>query len=761
MGVRSIEIAAEGLKKLTEEYTTLLKKFDKNVNDRMQLLQIEMELVEKTQKKFDKPIDYVLQTGMVASSIFVGPLGLVIGQLVLQGYRTTKSNGDLRQITFNSFIAAANSEAANFMLKYSANESEKFKSLVASYSNGTTIENFLVPPSGAKPKPSSMSKKTYKSDISFTNKNDITLMVLKSANRDMACRIFALKDILDNRNSREKYKKVTCYYGLSMIAKSMNVRGNHLGLKSREIIKLFYSGVISQSTEDAYSVKYQENIDSKDEQEVIQLLQQPDNDIHKAAISSRKNLLNRFSSQVAGSEIFARTTDYQRVYDTFPLENDVSKWARIDYKNQNKSLYYFYKHGQSADGALDFRKLHQISSEKFFELLDTKILVRAYFNDYCDYFEKKIAGSLKKELSEYMPDKPETIKNNWKSISKNKSRVKDIIIINFLVSIPQILLGAPLVSQLIKDHKGDEPTKNVQQIEVERVYGAIINGVWSACSSHKHLRQDFTNRRIWDRVSPFIDQIEDIMFMPFISISPILANLEETHKDQLEELGINNEYIVNNSDQAYNRKVELSNCLDEIDYNKLSPFIKATTPGVEKRVNVHRLERNSNMYEGNLFDFDWYANPVTLENDKTLSANYIHYKLLEKVKAYILKKEGINSFKTPDFINSLPKKADKYSYTQNEANDAKQGLIQHYQNKGIAADKYSEQGYLKNAIDKVDSQNRIVADHGDLHISGELDNLFLQQKFSIDALQLNKASQAQVLKNMHKTMVALAAIVSK
>lgn len=799
MGIRSIETAAEGLNKLTEEYTNLLNKFDKNINDRMQLLQIHMELVEKSQKKFDQPIDFMLQAGMIASAFFVGPLGLAIGQAVLQGYRIAKSDGNWKQKTVNSLIAAAKSEAAQYILNYTTsktttlpdgsenvsnwrsyspqllskigvlpdsdkvryeemNTMQQIAVYGGSYSAGTTVDSFLsTVPSGTGLEQVGSSKENYKSNFSVSGEDEITLAILKSASRDMSWRIFRLKDVL---GSRENYKKITYYFALSMATQNINIRSSHLGLKSREIIKMFYTGALSQSTEDKYLGKRNEIRATHDENYVLDLLKQNNNEIHQAAKTSRKNLLNFYKSQVTDSEIFARSTDYQRVYETFALENDVPNWARIDYKNQSNSLYYFYKHAEPVNEESGFKELHQINSENFFKLLDSKILVRAYFDDYSDFYQKKIAGSLKRKLHDYMPARPIEIQKHWKSIGNNQSRVKDIIIIYFLISIPQILLGAPLVSQLIIDHKNDDKLKDIQNIQIERVFASIFNGVWAACSFHKQTRSSYTNNQIWNRVSPFIDQISDLLFTPFCSIKSITPGIENPNKEQLDALGISNKYIVDNT-QGYKRKDILLAQLDNIKFEKLNSFIKATTPGVERRENVSKFERKNSMYEGDLFNFDDngiidQVDMTIIGNRQTLKAKYIFKKLLARIKKYINDKDEVKSLADLNFINRLPTKDNKYSYTK-DADRNRDKLIAYYGEKGISTNKFSNGGYLESAIGKVDSKKQIIPDHSNINIPTEVENLFLQQKFSIEALQMNKATQEEVLKNMHKTMVALGA----
>lgn len=440
MAIQKLQDQSKTLADLIVVYTSLAKRYAADIDKQSDQDLLRMKIEEKRQHRFDGGIDIVLGMATVAATFFGGPLGYAIATSITSVYKASQIDGSFKDKVANTLLVATTSQLSSYIQSKTINSDILNFSMRTTYDKktGHYVNNYN--PSNAATSQykaqnavnsflSTMIKKgdqkaiqatTVKEKVSYLEayQNLYAEYALEQAILMITVRIVQLENILDNQASYQSHLR---YSSLANLVSGVQIASRHLGSSIRDVYKRFYT----------------------DQDQLSHM-----SDDRQGSLTIRNELLTK----VTNSEVFAKDTDYGRAYKRIELLQQ-QRDTQVDF-----TVYAMGEHRLA------------LNREAFFNLIDTRILLWSYFNDYCQYFDKKLGRDVKEYFKQSLPDR---CQGHWSDTFNNAYRMRDLSMIYLLKSTPELILGESLYGKSLMGG-------NIK-LQVNDYLSALYVAISSAC----------------------------------------------------------------------------------------------------------------------------------------------------------------------------------------------------------------------------------------------------------------------------------------
>lgn len=731
MTIQRLQDQSKALTEVITLFSKEAKVYAQDVDNLASQYYLRMTLEEKRQHRFDGAVDVVMGMATVAATFFGGPLGYAIATSVTSIYKASQVDGSLKERVANTLLVAVTSNLTNYIAAKTISADIRGFSMTdpmtgkknydptnelytARYKAQNCLNEFLntMVKSGDR---GAIESKTVEEKIDYLQRNQdrYAEYALNQAILMVSLRLYHLKSITKGVN----YKTNLLYISLANLVAAVQPADRHLGTKTREVYNRFYAD--------------KDKLGNMTQEEVKQV---------------RQELLNK----VIHSEVMARDTSYNRKY---------KKLNFTDRGLQSESLESYPVYTSNQAGQAE----HTITREQFFKVIDTKVTLWAYFDDYNSYFNKKLGAEVKREIVKIIPN---NYQKHWKETFGNDLRVRDLAMVYLIKVIPEFLLNEPIFSSsLTGDNLSDAMNKYLS---------TLYNGIISACYFYLEFyslrnrvagRSTIKQRDIDDAVTLsfcLAEKIQAILCAPLYRVK-VDATVSSHGKEKLEAYYLG-ENILNDHNQKLNSNAFLT-LVSEFQINAVQGFAEHSTPIDQGISAIQRNELATKVFDRlKTFVLSW---------DKRDAHN--NYELHQDIDQAFA-----DDLPEPTAILSLTKTRINHAQITHEAEDFRR-ISEFYQARGnqryvsggisvkvgavILGNEKTEYGnygenYLKHSLTSLNTTVGATSQKPEINKASRyfaLQKSFLKQRLSLQAYHHKKASIEDVLENMEETMLLITA----
>ncbi|MDA0910550.1 MAG: hypothetical protein O2809_03200 [Proteobacteria bacterium] len=547
MTIQRLQDQSKALTEVITLFSKEAKVYAQDIDNLASQYYLRMTLEEKCQHRFDGAVDVVMGMATVAATFFGGPLGYAIATSVTSIYKASQVDGSLKERVANTLLVAVTSNLTNYIAAKTISEDIRGFSMTdpmtgkknydptnelytSRYKAQNCINEFLntMVKSGDR---GAIDSKTVEEKIDYLQRNQdkYAEYALNQAILMVSLRLYHLKSITKGIN----YKTNLLYISLANLVAAVQPTDRHLGTKTREVYNRFYAD--------------KDKLGNMTPEEVKQL---------------RQELLKK----VIHSEVMARDTSYNRKYKKLNLTNNGLQSESLE----SYPVYELRQVGQAGQAE------YSITREQFFKVIDTKITLWAYFDDYNSYFNKKLGAEVKREIVKIIPY---NYQKHWKETFGNDLRVRDLAMIYLIKAIPEFILNEPIFSSSLT---GENLSDAMNQY-----LSALYNGISSACYFYLEFyllrnrvdgRSTIRQRDIYDAVTLsfcLAEKIKGILCAPLYRVT-VNAMVSPHGKEKLETYGLGEEHL-NEHNQKLNSNAFLT-LVNAFDLSKVKGFAEDSTP---------------------------------------------------------------------------------------------------------------------------------------------------------------------------------------
>ncbi|WP_440993057.1 hypothetical protein [Cysteiniphilum litorale] len=740
MTIQRLQDQSKALTEVITLFSKEAKAYARDIDNLASQYYLRMTLEEKRQHRFDGAVDVVMGMATVAATFFGGPLGYAIATSVTSIYKASQVDGSLKERIANTLLVAVTSSLTNYIVAKTISADIRGFSMTdpmtgkknydstnefytAKYKAQNCINEFLntMVKSGDR---GAIDSKTVEEKIDYLQRNQdrYAEYALNQAILMVSLRLYHLKSITKGIN----YKTNLLYISLANLVAAVQPADRHLGTKTREVYNRFYAD--------------KDKLGNMTPEEVKQV---------------RQELLKK----VIHSEVMARDTSYNRKYKKLNFTNNGLQSELLE----SYPVYELRQVGQARQAK------YSITREQFFKVIDTKVTLWAYFDDYNSYFNKKLGAEVKREIIKIIPD---NYQKHWKETFGNDLRVRDLSMVYLIKVIPEFILNEPIFSSsLIGENLSDA---------MNQYLSAIYNGIVSACYFYLEFyslrnrvagRSTIRQRDIDDAVTLsfcLAEKIKGILCAPLYRVK-VDSTVSPHGKGKLKIYGLGEKHL-NEHNQALDGDAFLK-LVEAFDLDKVKGFAEDSTPIDKGILPTQRKDLATKVFDQlKTFILSWdtavvpyVANPA---ND---------YQMHEEIN-----QEFANVLPEPTAILSLTGKTTNHAQITNAKEDFK-SISEFYQARGNQ--RYVSGGIaVKVGLVKDDNEQKNYGDYGETYLKNSLKSLnikvgaasqkpelnkasryfalqksFLKQRLSLQAYHHKKASIEDVLENMEETMLLITA----
>lgn len=736
MTIQRLQDQSKALTEVITLFSKEAKVYAQDIDNLASQYYLRMTLEEKRQHRFDGAVDVVMGMATVAATFFGGPLGYAIATSVTSIYKASQVDGSLKERVANTLLVAVTSNLTNYIAAKTISADIRSFSMTdpmtgkknydstneiytARYKAQNCINEFLntMVKSGDR---GAIGSKTVEEKIDYLQRNQdrYAEYALNQAILMVSLRLYHLKSITKGVN----YKTNLLYISLANLVAAVQPADRHLGTKTREVYNRFYAD--------------KDKLGNMTPEEIKQV---------------RQELLKK----VIHSEVMARDTSYNRKYKKLNFTSNGLQSESLE----NYPVYTSNQAGQAE---------HTITREQFFKVIDTKVTLWAYFDDYNSYFNKKLGAEVKREIVKIIPD---NYQKHWKETFGNDLRVRDLAMIYLIKVIPEFILNEPIFSSSLTGESLDDA--------MNQYLSALYNGIMSACyfylefySLHNRVfgRSTIRQRDIDDAVTLsfcLAEKIKAILCAPLYRVK-VDATVSRHGKEKLETYGLGEAHL-NEHNQNLNDNAFLI-LVNAFELNSVKNFSECSTPIDHGISAIQRNDLATKVFDRlKIFILSWdtvvpyVANHA---NDYQMHAEINQAfadDLPEPTAILSLTKTRINHAQITHAEEDFRRISEFYQARGNQRYvsggiSVKVGAVM-LGNERTEYGNYGED-YLKHSITSLNKTVGATSQKPELNKASRyfaLQKSFLKQRLSLQAYHHKKVSIEDVLENMEETMLLITA----
>ncbi|WP_119342854.1 hypothetical protein [Facilibium subflavum] len=727
MGIKQLQDQSKALTDLITLFTEEVKQYEQENNKFTSQYELRMSLEEKRQRRFDNTINIAFGMATAAATFFAGPLGYAIATSIQSIYEASQVDASMKVRVANTILASVTSGMSNYIIGQTVNSNIRQFSMndpitgqknydpdselyTAKYKAQNCINEFLntMKMQGqiqAIQIDSLTEEKQFEKTIEYIqqNQNQYAEFALKQAIILVSFNICQLRAFQSDNT-------ILMYHALTSFTQRIQIADSHLGAKARQVYERFYQ--------------------DKDKIQTITAEQAKD---------IRQELLKK----VIDSEVFAKNTSYTR------------KYKKLNITNEADETFLIYNNTVSPQDNFT------IDREQFFNVIDTKLKVWAYFNDYNRFFDKKLGSGVKEKIIAYIPN---NAKSHWKDTFSNDERVLDIIIIYLLNTLPNLILSEPISNFVIIGIQ-----KDTKQEKLIKYLSALYVAITSACyfylefyslhnrmAGRSSIRQTHINKAV-AYVFMFVAKMQPLLLAPLRRIK-LLPTLSKENREHLNYYGLNDDSCNN----LHNEFLMSQTFYNHFNFQYVKAFAENTTPidhGIANNLRDQLAQQvNTKLLELiRLYDYNSDNNTYTEHTD--LDERFAQK--LSKPSTY-LSLGRTNTQKTQ--LSTSEEDFDNISTFYENQPYVFGGIAVRLGDidEGNEKSSYGEKGqtYLHASISSLNNAIGATSDHPEINKAARYTALrksFLKQRLSLQAYHAKKASIEDVLENIEEVLVLLSA----
>ncbi|GGF98366.1 MULTISPECIES: hypothetical protein [Cysteiniphilum] len=739
MTIQRLQDQSKALTEVITLFSKEAKVYAQDIDNLASQYCFRMTLEEKRQHRFDGVIDVVMGMTTVAATFFGGSFGRAITTSVNNIYKAPLVDGSLKERVANTLRVAVTSDLTNYIAAKTISADIRGFSMTdpmtgkknydptnelytAKYKAQNCINEFLntMVKSGDR---GAIDSKTVEEKIDYLQRNQdrYAEYALNQAILMVTLRLYHLKSITKGIN----YKTNLLYISLANLVAAVQPAERHLGTKAREVYNRFYAD--------------KDKLGDMTPEEVKQV---------------RQELLKK----VIHSEVMASDSSYNRKYKKLSFTNNGLQSESLE----SYPVYELRQVGQVRQAE------YSITREQFFKVIDTKVTLWAYFDDYNSYFNKKLGAEVKREISKIIPDH---YQKHWKETFGNDLRVRDLAMVYLIKVIPEFILNEPIFSSSLT---GENLSDAMNQY-----LSALYNGMSSACYFYLEFyslrnrvagRYTIRQRDIDDAVTLsfcLAEKIKGILCAPLYRVK-VDAAVSPLGKEKLKIYGLDEEHL-NEHNQKLNSNAFLT-LVNAFDLSKVKGFAEDSTPIDKGILPTQRNELATKVFDRlKTFILSWDTVVPYVANHAN---DYQIHAEINQAFADVLPK--------PTAILSLTKTEITHAQITHAGEDFK-NISEFYQDRGNqryvsggiavktgmveAGNERTEYGnygekYLQHSLTSLNTKVGATSQKPELNKASRyfaLQKSFLKQRLSLQAYHHKKASIEDVLENMEETMLLITA----
>ncbi|WP_440683313.1 hypothetical protein [Cysteiniphilum halobium] len=735
MSIQRLQDQSKALTEVITLFSKEAKAYAQDIDNLASQYYLRMTLEEKRQHRFDGAVDVVIGMATVAATFFGGPLGYAIASSMTSIYKASQVDGNLKERVANTLFVAVTSNLSNYISnKYISADIRGFSMTdpitgkknydptnvgTARYKAQSCINEFLntmVKSGNLK----AVESKTVEEKIDYLQRNQdkYAEYALNQAILMVTLRLYHLKSITKSVN----YKTNLLYISFANLVAAVQPADRHLGTKTREVYKRFYAD--------------QDKLGNMTQEEVRQV---------------RQELLQK----VINSKVMARDTSYNRKYKKLNFTNT----GLISESLEGYPVYQAIQVGQFE---------YAITREQFFKVIDTKLTLWAYFDDYNSYFNKKLGAEVKREIIKIIPD---NYQKHWKETFSNDLRVRDLAMVYLIKVIPEFILNEPIFSSSLT---GENLIDAMNQY-----LSALYNGITSACYFYLEFyslrsrvagRSTIKQRDIDDAITLsfcLAEKIKAILCAPLYRIK-IDTTVSPHGKEKLDAYHLGENTLDEHNEQL--NDTAFLTLLDAFELNAVRGFSEYSTPIDQGISATQRNDLAIKVFDRlKVFILSWDT-----------AAPYIANQANDYQVHAEINQAFADALPEPTAILSLTKTRINHAQISHEEEDFKRisTFYQAHGNQGYVSGgisvkvgavmlgnertEYGDYGenYLKHSLTSLNKKVGATSKKPELNKASRyfaLQKSFLKQRLSLQAYHHKKASIEDVLENMEETMLLITA----